>query len=103
MNELLGFCSPSLIALLAGNGPEEEMVERTKSRIVEEIDALGTPAALILRSRYGIGCPHLTRSQIARLLKLRNTEVRRLEEEALFDLGFALVCRPSEAAAKVAA
>lgn len=102
MNELLHFCSPALLSRLAG-GHARGVALLAARQIEREIRALDPLQSLIVRWRFGVGCEALTRREVARKLKLGVQDVRRIEECALIQLGFALLSFGGETSEEVAA
>lgn len=102
MNGLLHFCSPALLARLAG-GHAHGVALLAAQQIEREIRALDPLQSLIIRWRFGVGCDALARREVARKLDLSVKHVRQIEECALMQLGFALLCFGSETTDEVAA
>jgi hypothetical protein len=87
MNALLERCSPSLVERLGGRGGQTLALERIR----QEVRQMPYPQRQILLSQFGIDTPALDITTIADRLGLPPGRVDELLEQALVDLGFALI------------
>lgn len=98
MNELVTCCSAALLRRLSGPGATEaNVISLAEARIAREIAGLPPLASRIVRWRFGVGCPSLTEQEIAQRLRISVGRVESIRDEALLQVGFALVT--AEAAA----
>jgi hypothetical protein len=87
MQELLERCSPSLVGRLGGRVGETLALERIK----QEVRRMAYPHRQVLAAQFGIDEPAVGVATIAGRLGLPAGRVDELIEEALIDLGFALI------------
>ena len=99
MNELTSYCSQALLERLANDAPcnSGDVVSLAEARIIRDVRKLSALGSRILRWRYGLGCEQLTDAQIAARLRLQIDTVAEIGDEALLELGFALVSVPAAA------
>lgn len=96
MNEIVGFCSDSLLARLAGEPHPHEsrggnIVSLADARIRRDICDLPSLESRVLRWRHGVGCAKLDDGEIAERLRLTVDQVAQIGDQALIELGFILV------------
>lgn len=96
MNEIVGFCSDSLLARLARQShphesPHGSIVSLADARIRRDIRHLPPLESRVLRWRHGVDCTKLDDNEIAARLRLTVEQVAQIGDQALMELGFLLV------------
>jgi hypothetical protein len=95
MDQLLGRCSETLIAWLAGSAPAGAsplaMRLRASRGLKRQVRMLDSPYSQVLVWQFGIGQPPLNVSDIARRLGISEPQVEELVDDALAALGWSLL------------
>lgn len=97
MNALLAYCSPGLLARLAGPCDPRLVPVLALARVAREVRELEPLHARIIRSTFGLDTEPLDLASIAAQLGLPVECAASLLDEALIELGWALVCAEPEA------
>jgi DNA-directed RNA polymerase specialized sigma24 family protein len=94
MDQLLALCSDTLIARLAGTTTAAPLLQRLHAaRVIRAcIRELETPYREALSYRLGIDGELLSDEEIAARLHVALAEIDALVDEAIVELGWALVC-----------